>query len=140
MHELHQIPLFCDLPSLSSVLHISTPPMLKFRSALTRLGYEVSNSHCNPNAIKTNASFEVIWDIMRCWEKSNPSKQKVLTSSGGVILSKTPSIEANFEIDEKALQPEKEVPKFIPNLPHWGPGTRAGAKKRFFLFLFFPFC
>jgi hypothetical protein len=41
------------------------------RSALLNAGYNVSSSHCEPAAVKTNAPFDYIWDIMRLWV--NPS-------------------------------------------------------------------
>ena len=52
-----------------SIVRCNTPSMLTFRSALLNAGYEVSYSHANKNSIKTNAPNEVIWDIVRAWEK-----------------------------------------------------------------------
>ena len=43
--------------------------MVVFRSALLNAGYKVTFSHANKVSIKTDAPNEVIWDIVRAWEK-----------------------------------------------------------------------
>ena len=40
-------------------------------------GYRVSSTHANPLGTKTDAPFEVIWDIMRAWVKDHPGKPLV---------------------------------------------------------------
>ncbi|XP_062507702.1 tRNA (guanine(26)-N(2))-dimethyltransferase-like isoform X2 [Corticium candelabrum] len=65
--ELPDAPLFYELDKMSGFLHCVTPGMLSFRSALLDLGYDVSFSHCQKQAVKTNAPPCVLWDIMRCW-------------------------------------------------------------------------
>lgn len=45
--------------------------MMTFRSALLNAGYKVSFSHANKTSIKTNASNDIIWDVVRAWEKVN---------------------------------------------------------------------
>jgi tRNA (guanine26-N2/guanine27-N2)-dimethyltransferase len=42
------------------------------QAALINGGYRVSNQHYEPQAIKTDAPPNVIWDIMRCWVKKHP--------------------------------------------------------------------
>ena len=37
-------------------------------------GYRVSSTHANPLGIKTDAPFNVIWDIIRCWVQDHPVK------------------------------------------------------------------
>lgn len=84
--ELPDAPLFYLLDKMAGFLHCVTPGMLSFRwlvfyqfvllyfifaivsrSALLDLGYDVSFSHCQKQAVKTNAPPHVLWDIMRCW-------------------------------------------------------------------------
>jgi N2,N2-dimethylguanosine tRNA methyltransferase len=36
-------------------------------SALKHAGYRFSMSHCEPESYKTDAPFDVIWDIIKCW-------------------------------------------------------------------------
>ena len=52
-----------------SIVRCQTPPMVVFRSALLNAGYKVTFSHANKVSIKTDAPNEVIWDIVRAWEK-----------------------------------------------------------------------
>lgn len=52
-----------------SIVRCQTPPMVKFRSALLNAGYNVTYSHANKVSIKTDAPNEVIWDVVRAWEK-----------------------------------------------------------------------
>ena len=40
-------------------------------------GYRVSSTHANPLGTKTDAPFEVVWDIMRAWVKDHPVKAMV---------------------------------------------------------------
>ena len=37
----------------------------------------MSSTHANPLGTKTDAPFEVIWDIMRAWVKDHPVKAMV---------------------------------------------------------------
>jgi hypothetical protein len=38
-----------------------------FRSAVLNAGYRISSTHVNPLGLKSDAPWDVIWDIMRCW-------------------------------------------------------------------------
>lgn len=62
-------PLYYVLDRLMSIVRCDTPAMVKFRSALLNAGYKVSYSHANKVSIKTDAPNEVVWDIVRAWEK-----------------------------------------------------------------------
>ena len=37
----------------------------------------MSGTHCNPLAVKTDAPWDVIWDIMRAWVADHPVKPQV---------------------------------------------------------------
>lgn len=130
--ELEEVPLYYAVDSLSSTVHCNTPPLLQFRSALLHAGYSVSLSHACKNAIKTDAPPNVIWDIMRCWEKANPVKREKLseTSPAFKILSKEPSLEACFTVREDAnpQSRKKHLTRFQENpQAFWGPKARAKA-------------
>ena len=49
---------------MASFLKISVPPLLRIRSALLNAGYQVSGSHCEPQAIKTNAPKLFLWKVI----------------------------------------------------------------------------
>ena len=73
--ELPDSPLYYYLPELASVVHSKIPSFLEIQSALIHAGYEVSQFHKEPMAIKTNASNSVVWDIMRAYCQLFPPKQ-----------------------------------------------------------------
>uniref|UniRef100_A0A8C1EZD2 tRNA (guanine(26)-N(2))-dimethyltransferase n=2 Tax=Cyprinus carpio TaxID=7962 RepID=A0A8C1EZD2_CYPCA len=115
-----------------STVHCNTPPMLQFRSALLHAGYRVSLSHACKNAVKTNAPAGVLWDLIRCWEKSNPVKRERLseTSPAHRILSAEPTLQACFEIREDAnpQSRKRHLTRFQENpQANWGPKARAKA-------------
>ncbi|RFU24532.1 hypothetical protein B7463_g11807, partial [Scytalidium lignicola] len=61
---------FLFIPSvLSKFLHCVTPQENALRGALRHLGYRVTRSHTKPGSIKTDAPWEVIWEVMREWVK-----------------------------------------------------------------------
>ncbi|KAM9769136.1 tRNA (guanine(26)-N(2))-dimethyltransferase isoform 1-T1 [Menidia menidia] len=130
--ELEDVPLYYAVDNLSSTIHCNTPPLLQFRSALLHAGHRVSLSHACKNAVKTDASPSVIWDIMRCWEKSNPVKREKLsqTSPAFKILSTEPSLQACFTVREDAnpQSRKRHLTRFQENpQAFWGPKARAKA-------------
>ena len=59
---------FFFIPSvLAKVVHCITPHENALRGALRYLGYGVTRSHTKPGSIKTDAPWEVIWEVMREW-------------------------------------------------------------------------
>ena len=61
---------FFFIPSvLAKVVHCITPHENALRGALRHLGYRVTRSHTKPGSIKTDAPWEVIWEVMREWVK-----------------------------------------------------------------------
>ncbi|XP_061087511.1 tRNA (guanine(26)-N(2))-dimethyltransferase [Conger conger] len=130
--ELEDAPLYYTMDNLSSTLHCNTPPLLQFRSALLHAGFRVSLSHACKNALKTDAPPAALWDIMRCWEKSNPVKRERLseTSPAFHILSAEPTLQACFELREDAnpQSRRRHLTRFQENpQANWGPKARAKA-------------
>lgn len=68
--DLHS-PLVFEVPTLSSRLRCSAIPFPDMCAALLNLGYSATASHTAVNAVKTNAPFPVILDIMRDWAGKN---------------------------------------------------------------------
>ncbi|KAJ6793790.1 putative tRNA (guanine(26)-N(2))-dimethyltransferase 2 isoform X1 [Iris pallida] len=127
--ELHDVPLFVSLHNLCATLKCTSPSAVMFRSAVINAGYRISGSHVNPLGLKFDAPMDVIWDIMRCWVKNHPVKAQPADQSGTVILSKEPTLQANFARAGASLSKAqaKKVARFLPNPErHWGPKVRAG--------------
>ncbi|KAM4594249.1 tRNA (guanine(26)-N(2))-dimethyltransferase isoform 2-T4 [Fundulus diaphanus] len=128
--ELEDVPLYYTVDSLSSTIHCNTPSLLQFRSALLHAGHKVSLSHACKNGVKTDAPPGVIWDVMRCWEKTNPVKREKLsqTSPAFKILSSEPRLEACFTVREDAnpQSRKRHLTRFQENpQAFWGPKARA---------------
>lgn len=71
-------PFFVSLSALAKVLHTQTVPIDLFRGALHGLGYRTTRSHTRPNSIRTDAPWDVLWEIMREWLRQDappPSKE-----------------------------------------------------------------
>lgn len=74
--ELPDQPLYYTMPGLSHTLHCSAPGQTPLYAAIRNAGYQVSSYHKEPNAIKTDAPPDVIWDIMRAWCRDHPVSKK----------------------------------------------------------------
>lgn len=99
-------PFYFTLNSLSKVLHTSTMPLDAFRGALHHLGYLSTRSHTKPNTIRTNAPWEVIWEIMREWVRQKaPIKPGSLSpsSAGAAIMAKSRENIQNIDGGNPAL-------------------------------------
>jgi tRNA (guanine26-N2/guanine27-N2)-dimethyltransferase len=93
-------PFFFNVSTLSKVLHCVAPGDAPIKGALRHAGYHVTRSHCQPGSIKTNASWAVIWEIMREWVRQrSPIKEGKLRegSSGWEIMKK-----AREDVDESS--------------------------------------
>jgi tRNA (guanine26-N2/guanine27-N2)-dimethyltransferase len=92
---LDHYPFFIIPSVLSKVIHCITPHENALRGALRHLGYRVTRSHTKPGSIKTDAPWEVIWEVMREWvSQKAPAKEGAVRkgTAGYVIMS----------LDEKA--------------------------------------
>lgn len=130
--ELVDAPLHYTMPGLSKTLHCSNPRMDQIQGAIRAAGYEASQFHKVPEAIKTNAPNDVIWDIMRCWIKKHPltKKREGENTPGSRILAKEPKFEANFSSRRPAPHEKEKALRFPHNPePNWGPKARAVGNK-----------
>jgi tRNA (guanine26-N2/guanine27-N2)-dimethyltransferase len=147
---------FFFIPSvLAKVVHCITPHENALRGAVRHQGYRVTRSHTKPGSIKTDAPWEVIWEIMREWvkqkapvkegairpgtagwnimglEKKEPAKK----SSNGDLGEGKETIEASDEkakpeiVFDEALGREKDGKKLVRfqvnPRENWGPMNRA---------------
>ncbi|RQM11430.1 hypothetical protein DD237_003960 [Peronospora effusa] len=130
--ELIDAPLYYTLPGLSKVLHCTNPRMSQIQGAIRHAGYEVSQFHKVPDAIKTTAPNDVLWDIMRCWVKKYPlnKKRKDQETPGSRILAKEPKFDANFSSKRPGPNEKPKALRYPLNPePNWGPKARAVGKK-----------
>lgn len=81
--------------------------------------------------MKTDAPAEVLWDILRSWEKIHPVKRDRYLQGTAlkVILEKEASKEYNLIDIHPDANPDsrkKALARFPENpAAHWGPGTRS---------------
>lgn len=131
--ELGDVPLFYNLSSLCNTAKLLTPKLAAFRSALQKLGYRVSISHTDPDAIKTDAPNDVLWDVIRGWHKVAPAKMENLspTSPAYAILSKEPKLEVDFTVSQQPVVIDalsgRKVKRF-GKVPNSGPSSKAKRK------------
>ncbi|XP_076759096.1 tRNA (guanine(26)-N(2))-dimethyltransferase [Xylocopa sonorina] len=130
IHEELDVPLYYTLDRLMSIIRCVTPPMLKFRSALLNAGYRVSYSHACKTSIKTNAPNNIIWDIVRTWEKANPIKRDKLSNDSPAIKILDAPITTNVSFTVHPLanpvSRQNKLTRFQQNpATNWGPGTRS---------------
>lgn len=123
-------PLYYTSDRLMSIIRCSTPPMVLIRSAILNAGYNVSYSHANKYSIKTDAPNDVIWDIVRAWEKDHPVKrEKFNADNPALVILDTPStINVSFNVHPRAnpISRQNGLSRFPENpAENWGPGTRA---------------
>ncbi|OXV08412.1 hypothetical protein Egran_03825 [Elaphomyces granulatus] len=85
-------PFFFSLSAIAKVLHTKAVPFDLFRGALYHVGYRSTRSHTNPNSIRTDAPWDVIWEVMREWVlQKSPIKVGALSagSAGATIMRKS---------------------------------------------------
>ncbi|KAL1650298.1 RNA methyltransferase tRNA(m5U54)methyltransferase [Diplodia intermedia] len=81
-------PFFFSVSQLSRIMHCQALPDAAFKGAMRRLGYRTTRSHCKPGTVKTDAPWEVVWEVMREWVRQRSpvkdEKFRVNTPGRGV--------------------------------------------------------
>ncbi|KAI0379769.1 TRM-domain-containing protein [Hypomontagnella monticulosa] len=108
-------PFYFHPASLAGKLHCVCPDEDSFRGALRHLGYKVTRSHGKPGSLKTNASWSVIWHIMREWvrQKAPVNLDKYSKTSPAYRLMK---LDQRKEEDQNNEAPEDEEREAIDKL------------------------
>eukprot|EP00939_MAST-03C_sp_MAST-3C-sp1_P004826 g4826.t1 len=133
--ECGDCPLYYSVSAICSTLRCSAPSRSQMFSVIRREGYRVTGSHCNGDAIKTNAPNRVIWDIMRSWVKLHPVSKKRLEKDSPcsrILLAKEPSKTHSFAVDHSVAKERNRggATPFLPNPEKfWGPKSRAKKKR-----------
>ncbi len=124
---------YYDLARLCGVLHCPNPPLQLFISALHKLGYKTSLTHCCKGAFKTDAPSDTIYKILSRWcFDNNITAQKYSSSSPAfVILSKPNDLALDFFKDLAVSKSKKSVFTWFQEMPaNWGPKAKAVVKKQ----------
>lgn len=103
---------FYFMPSvLSKVIHTQTMSEDALRGALRNLGYRSTRSHAKPNSVRTDAPWDVIWEIMREWARQKSpvraDRVKAGTAMHGILSKKIkgePGVKALKEEVLEALE------------------------------------
>ncbi|EEB05862.1 N2,N2-dimethylguanosine tRNA methyltransferase [Schizosaccharomyces japonicus yFS275] len=132
--ELTDVPLYFILSQISGILHSQVPPQNTFVSALLNAGYHVSGSHARSGAIKTDAPWAFVWDVLRTWIKEHPVKQSNINdaSPGAEVLRKEITHKVDFTLHPDAEFASKKAgyTRYQMNpTENWGPKSRAGKRK-----------
>lgn len=153
--EVPNAPLFMHLADMCRVLKCQSPPTASLRAAIESKGFSVSQSHTDPQAVKTDAPIELLWDIMRLWVKkigrggNGKRNRKQVENDKVMNNARRGTVADRIMATEPSMIEEKEVdfsvkrdrfvkrgtssrnPRFLPNPePNWGPKSRAGKRKR----------
>ena len=133
-------PLYYSVPSLCRLMHCSIPPMVKLHAAIVNAGFEVSQSHCDANAIKTNADSGLLYDVLKAWIKQtshgkDPTKKKSVAkdSAAMAVLSAPMKHKIDFGVPTEVARKvharhksEQKINRWAPNpKKNWGPKSRA---------------
>ncbi|KAI9836066.1 MAG: hypothetical protein M1819_001678 [Sarea resinae] len=121
-------PFFFIPSAISKVIHCQTPSEEAIRGALKHLGYRVSRSHTKPGSIKTDAPWDVIWEIMREWTRQkSPIKEgsiKKGTAGWEIMYSHNDSKSVDKRASDIAAEgPTREQPS--ENLEQGAPAEAA---------------
>jgi tRNA (guanine26-N2/guanine27-N2)-dimethyltransferase len=84
-------PFFLIPSALAKVIHCAAPSATALKGALRSAGYKAMRSHCKPGAVKTDAPWSVVWEVMREWVRQRaPVKEGAIKrgSAGWQIMHK----------------------------------------------------
>lgn len=148
--EVPHVPLYYLLPQLCSAVNSPTIPMASFRAALSNAGYAVSAYHKEPQAVKTDAPNQVLWDVVRAWCKEYPpakrkeSKKHRRGEDPGskgpscrpkpdvatMILSKEVQTVVDFEMPKGVVERKKAKRWALNPEANWGPKKAASGRNK----------
>lgn len=132
--ELQDILLHYTTQQLCTTINTSMPKTQKLWSAIKNAGYRVSFSHTEKSSLKTDMSASKLWDLMKCFAKSEEAVSKIppLQSPGYKIVATPIEFVADFTLREGVLPLSKvdNLKRFPENPPNWGPLSRPKKSKK----------
>ncbi|CAD7703013.1 unnamed protein product [Ostreobium quekettii] len=129
--ELQDVPLYINVHEICKTVKTFPPRADAFASAIKNAGHRVSGTHVTPLGLKTDAPWQVIWDVMRTWVRDHPGKAQDPDSYSGRLLSRPILTEVRFSHGAagKAKAKKGGVRKYLPNPEeNWGPKSRHGRR------------
>lgn len=127
-------PFSFSISALSRILRCQAPPEAAIRGALRHMGYVATRSHAKPGMVKTDAPWEVVWDVMRAWVAAHPIKEGALgegASGFRILYGKKEGDEGEkreIVFDEELGREKrgKRIVRYQMNpRDNWGPMSRA---------------
>ena len=99
-------PFFFNPSVLARTLHCTVPSDAALRGALLGLGYRTTRSHTEAGSLRTDAPWDVIWEIMREWvRQKHPIKPGALTKGmAGFEIMKKDRSNRQLEDNKQALR------------------------------------
>ncbi|XP_075246276.1 tRNA (guanine(26)-N(2))-dimethyltransferase-like isoform X2 [Convolutriloba macropyga] len=124
--EVVDAPLFLTKDMIFSAAKLCGPKLTLVSSAILNAGYKFSVSHCSAVAIKTDAPTELLWDLVRQYEKEHPIDKEKLSPFAKCILSKNIIHTVDFTLHQSANPQSRttKLTRFPQNPPNWGPKAR----------------
>lgn len=127
-------PFYFQPSALSGTIKCQAPPEAMIKGALRHMGYTATRTHAKPGMIKTDASWAVIWEVMREWVRQKaPVKDGSLkeTSAGFRLLypdgkKEAEGVDADGEEGEKMEVDGEEVKRRDGN----GKGADDGKRRK----------
>lgn len=108
-------PFYFTPNSVSSILKFQVPPLKSVVAGLGSLGYQCSLTHAKASSLKTDASWDAIWYVMKkyCLEHENVDVEKMNKNGNGYKIMTNENIGKNAEWDEKiSFEPNEHSGKF----------------------------
>ncbi|KAK8169598.1 S-adenosyl-L-methionine-dependent methyltransferase [Phyllosticta citrichinensis] len=103
-------PFFFDISGLARVLHCQAPSGAAIKGALRHAGYRTTRTHCRAGAIKTDAPWAAVWEIMREWVRQKaPFKEgAVKEGTAGWGVWKNRRLRGESTAQEKETEQKKQ--------------------------------
>lgn len=123
--ELPDCPLYVDTHDICRVVGTTAISLDSFASALMNAGFRASTTHCNSKAIKTDAPWGLIWDVVRTTAKQHLSNRQFNEESYvGKLLAKEITHDISFSRRTFSKSRRAGMTRFPENPNGWGPMKR----------------
>jgi len=109
--EQDRHPFFWFPSALAKVVHARAPSEAALKGALRHAGFRAVRSHAKPGAIRTDAPWSFVWEMMREWVRQEaPIKEDSIKPSqaGWKIMKRDQPTQAVAEAEKEAESVEQE--------------------------------
>ncbi|KAG9318896.1 N2,N2-dimethylguanosine tRNA methyltransferase-domain-containing protein [Chiua virens] len=129
------VPFYFTPGKVAGIFHCSTPSLGDVTSALLNGGHQVSRSHASAGSLKTTATRAEIHDVFRAWAQRHPVRMDRISevSPAAKLLNKDMTTQVDFQKHPESarLTGDVKIVRYQQNpAPNWGPGSRAGGKRK----------